>query len=35
MLEFWYKLVKAGKKTLEDVPAKWREEVARRLEDEE
>lgn len=34
MLEFWYKLVKAGKKTLEEVPAKWREEVARRLEAE-
>lgn len=35
MLEFWYKLVKAGKRDLDDVPEKWREEVARRLEAEE
>lgn len=35
MLEFWYKLVKAGKRSLDDVPEKWREEVARRLEAEE
>lgn len=35
MLEFWYKLVKAGKRALDDVPEKWREEVARRLEAEE
>ena len=35
MLEFWYKLVKAGKRSLDDVPEKWRAEVARRLEAEE
>lgn len=27
MAQFWYKLVKAGKKTLDEVPAKYREEV--------
>ena len=31
MAEFWYKLVKSGKKTLDEVPEKWREEVERML----
>lgn len=33
MAEFWYKLVKSGKKTIEQVPAKWREEVRAMLEE--
>lgn len=33
MAEFWYKLVKSGKKTLDEVPEKWREEVERMLEE--
>ncbi len=28
MVKFWYKLVKSGAKTIDDVPAKYREEVA-------
>ncbi len=31
--EFWYKLVKAGLKTLDDVPEKYRAEVERMLEE--
>ena len=31
MAEFWYKLVKRGVKTLEEVPEKWRDEVRRML----
>ena len=31
MADFWYKLVKSGKKTLAEVPEKWREEVERML----
>ena len=27
MAKFWYKLVKSGAKTIDDVPAKYREEV--------
>lgn len=34
MAEFWYKLVKGGKKTIEQVPAKWREEVRAMLEED-
>lgn len=34
MVEFWLKLVKAGRKTIDDVPEKWRAEVAERLADE-
>ena len=33
MAEFWYKLVKSGKKTLDEVPEKWRDEVERMLEE--
>lgn len=32
MALFWYKLVKSGAKTLEQVPAKWRAEVEAMLE---
>lgn len=32
MALFWYKLVKSGVKTLEQVPAKWRAEVDAMLE---
>lgn len=34
MAQFWYKLVKSGVKTLDDVPEKWREEVRAMLEAE-
>lgn len=27
MAAFWYKLVKSGIKTIDEVPDKWREEV--------
>ena len=33
MAEFWYKMVKSGKKTLEEVPEKWREIVRQMLEE--
>lgn len=32
MALFWYKLVKSGAKTLDQVPAKWQAEVAAMLE---
>lgn len=32
LAEFWYKLVKSGAKTLDQVPEKWREEVRQKLE---
>lgn len=32
MIQFWYKLVVSGAKTLEDVPEKWREAVRELLE---
>jgi len=35
MAEFYAKLVRAGVKTLEQVPIKWREAVRRILEREE
>ncbi len=35
MAEFWYKLVKSGKKTLDDVPAKWRDIVEQMLEEDD
>lgn len=28
MVEFWYKMVKSGRKTLEEVPEKYRDIVA-------
>lgn len=34
MVEFWYKLVVSGKKTIDDVPTKWREAVEALLADE-
>lgn len=34
MAQFWYKLVKNGIKTLEEVPAKWRDEVRAMLEED-
>lgn len=35
MALFWYKLVKSGAKTIDDVPEKWREDVRRMLEEDE
>lgn len=35
MAEFWYKLVKSGKKTIDEVPEKWREIVQKMLEENE
>lgn len=35
MAEFWYKLVKSGRKTLEQVPAKWRALVEEMLKEDE
>lgn len=32
MALFWYKLVKSGVKTIDDVPPKWRDEVEAMLE---
>ncbi len=32
MAYFWYKLVKSGMKTIDDVPEKWRDEVEEMLE---
>lgn len=32
MVEFWYKLVKSGKKTIDQVPDKWRAAVEAKLE---
>lgn len=32
MAYFWYKLVKSGMKTVDDVPEKWRDEVEEMLE---
>ena len=34
MAKLYYNLIKANKKTLEDVPLKWREEVRKMLEAE-
>ena len=31
MVDFYYKLVKAGKLNIEAVPAKWREQVRARI----
>lgn len=35
MAEFWYKMVKSGKKTIDEVPEKWREIVREMLEEDE
>ncbi len=35
MVQFWYKLVKAGKKTIDEVPDKYREQVRQMLEEDE
>lgn len=35
MAQFWYKLVKNGIKTIDDVPEKWRDEVLAMLEADE
>lgn len=35
MADFWYKMVKAGKKTLDEVPAKYRDIVREMLEHDE
>ena len=35
MVMFWYKMVKFGGKTLEDVPEKYRDAVAELLEADE
>lgn len=34
MAKIYYNLIKAGKKTIDDVPLKWREEVREMLEGE-
>ena len=34
MAKLYYNLIKAGKKTIDDVPLKWREEVREMLEGE-
>lgn len=34
MAKLYYNLIKANKKTLDDVPLKWREEVRKMLEPE-
>ena len=34
MAKLYYNLIKAGKKTLDDVPLKWRDEVRKMLEAE-
>lgn len=35
MAQFWYKLVKNGIKTIDEVPEKWRDEVLTMLEADE
>ncbi len=35
MAVFWYKLVAAGERTLDQVPVKWRDEVEHMLEENE
>lgn len=35
MVQFYYKLVKSGKLTIDDVPAKYREQVRILLEQDE
>lgn len=32
MAKVYYNLIKTGKKTIDDVPLKWREEVKKMLE---
>lgn len=34
MAKMYYKLIKSGKKSLEDVPMKWQNEVQKMLEAE-
>ena len=34
MAKLYFNLIKAGKKTIDDVPMKWREEVKKMLEEE-
>lgn len=34
MAKLYFNLIKAGKKTIDDVPMKWREEVKKMLEAE-
>lgn len=34
MAKFYFLAVKAGKRTLEEVPKRWREEVRKMIEDE-
>ena len=34
MAKLYYNLIKAGKKTIDDVPLKWRDEVREMLEGE-
>lgn len=34
MVEFWYKLVASGQKTLEEVPEKWRSLVEAKLNEQ-
>lgn len=34
MVEFYFKLVKAGKLSIDEVPSKWREKVRERINEE-
>lgn len=34
MAKIYYNLIKAGKKTIDDVPLRWRDEVRKMLEGE-
>ncbi len=34
MAKIYYDLIKAGKKTIDDVPLKWRDEVRKMLDED-
>lgn len=34
MAKIYYDLIKAGKKTIDDVPIKWRDEVRKMLDED-
>lgn len=35
MIKFWYKMVSSGQKTIDEVPTKYRDAVAKMLEGDE
>lgn len=35
MVQFWYKLVASGKKTIDEVPLKWKDAVSALLDGDE